>query len=869
MIFTGQGAQYVGMSKELLTTDETFATTIRQLDQTLQGLPQPLKPDWTLEQTILDTAETSQVNNVTRSQPLCTAIQIGLVNILRGWDVSPSAVVGHSSGEIAAAYTAGLLSAEQAILIAYFRGYVVGQEKARGGAMIAVGLSAEAAGILINEHGLEGRVSVACVNSPDSATLSGSPDGVDKIEEEIKAIGKFARKLETGGRAYHSHMMSAVGELYEELLVKYLDKDTFVDGKQFTAKMYSSVGLMDDQLRVFETHISTSKYWRENLEKPVQFSSAVQALVTEQGRHHLIEIGPHAALKGPLQQIRSALKMESRHLPYTGSLIRKQDASMCMRNLAGALFLHGHKLNWTAVNGLPSSDLKLLDNLPTYPWDYSTLLWYEPRSSVELRNREHVRHELLGSKQVAGNGIDFNFRNILRLSEMPWLRGHKVEDQIVFPAAGYLAVIVEAMSQLLGLKDGLVDQNSQPQGTTFRFLEVSISAALVVYDDNDEPGKGVELHTTLSQRKLSSITFSSGWYDFSISSWLAGRTIVHCAGRVRANDSAQTQTSVTISNPDRFESWSTATWYAKSKAEGLCFEDDFKSLTTIRTDGNRRTLETICTAQLVPSIANNPDSMYYSMHPITIDTCFQASIVGVTKGNLKEFRAYLPVFISECQIHTSGRRASIDGEATVQTRSTRTGPSTIRIDSTVRDPNGLAVIDFKDVRLSLYKGKQREDTQDSDDPSKHGRSPYLSTTWKPDISRLDFSEASHLNAYIDEQRKQLSDTLARGYTQTVRSLIDLAGHKNPKLRVLEVGGGSEETKQEFINLLDKDGRFPRCRLWEIAAINEQGELQLDDLTAAEFVSKTVLSVPIRCSFPNLLNFDSLTCCFRILYIFQR
>ncbi|KAF4610361.1 hypothetical protein G7Y89_g15759 [Cudoniella acicularis] len=285
-IFTGQGAQYAGMGKELLGTDETFLSTIRQLDNILQALPLPYVPDWTLEQTILDTPDTSQINNVTRSQPLCTAIQIALVNMLRGWGVRVSAVVGHSSGEIAAAYAAGFLNPTQAILIAYFRGYVVGQETTKGGAMMAVGLGVEAAGRLIKENGLERKVCVACVNSPESVTLSGLPEGVEMLELEIKGQGKFARKLETGGRAYHSHMMRVVGGLYEDLLTQHLCEGSGSAANKgaihVTVKMYSSVGYAGDGLEIFEntTNSIMTKYWRDNLEKPVQFSSAIENLVS-------------------------------------------------------------------------------------------------------------------------------------------------------------------------------------------------------------------------------------------------------------------------------------------------------------------------------------------------------------------------------------------------------------------------------------------------------------------------------------------------------------------------------------------------------------------------------------------------------------
>ncbi|KAG9231668.1 polyketide synthase [Amylocarpus encephaloides] len=775
-VFTGQGAQYAGMGKELLTLEETFATTIRQLDNTLQALPPPFAPDWTLEQTILDTPDSSQVNNVTRSQPLCTAIQIAIVNVLRSWGVAASAVVGHSSGEIAAAYTAGLLSATQAIIVAYFRGYAVGQPQAQGGAMMAVGVGEKAAESLIERNKLVGKVCVACVNSPESVTLSGLPEGIETLEAEIKTQGMFARKLETGQRAYHSYMMKEVGEMYEELLSQHLGDNNTVEETPLGATMYSSVGEAGNRLRIFEKYTTTTAYWRENLEKPVQFSSAIYNLIVKKGKHHAVEIGPHSALKGPLDQIRAGLKLDNLQLLYTPTLVRKQDSNVCMRHLAGNLFRHGHEVNWHAVNRLPKSGLVPLHDLPTYPWDYpDKLLWYEPRASMELRNREHVRHELLGSKQLAGDGINWCWRNILRLNEMPWIRGHKVEDQIIFPAAGYLGIGIEAISQVLGLKDSMIDQDREQPGIVFEFRNVNIAAALVVPEDNDAPDRGIELHTRVSKQKLSTVTVSSEWFEFCISSAGTGHATVHCAGEIRVNNSVEIQGSVMLSNTKGFETWVPEQWYAKATEGGFCLEEHFKSLTSVRTDGNRERLDTECTTLLIPPVATYPDSTYYSVHPITIDTCLQAPI----------------------------------------------------IDSTLRDPNGTTIIDLTDVRLSLYQGKKGD--QPSSQQHELLRHPFLRTHWKPDILRLDSSAQVQLDAYVAKFLKQ-KHSAEPGIDQhfaTAGALFDLAGHKNPKLRVLEIAGGLEEWRKQWLDLLNKDTAFPRCHSWHVATISEEEEIQME------------------------------------------
>ena len=183
-VFTGQGAQWPEMGKELITEFSSFKGSIQELDSVLQKLHE--RPEWTLEQAILEPSATSQINHVTRSQPVCTAVQIALVELLSRWGVTPKAVIGHSSGEIAAAYASGRLTSTQAIIVAYYRGYVVGKSKGKTlGAMMAVGLSKEQADTEIEQLGLNRSILVACINSGESLTISDDESGIDALYHSL------------------------------------------------------------------------------------------------------------------------------------------------------------------------------------------------------------------------------------------------------------------------------------------------------------------------------------------------------------------------------------------------------------------------------------------------------------------------------------------------------------------------------------------------------------------------------------------------------------------------------------------------------------------------------------------------------------
>lgn len=824
-VFTGQGAQYANMAKELIEQDAGFLASIRDLDEMLQSLPVEYKPSWTLEQTILDKPATSKINDVTRSQPICTAIQVALVNVLRSWGVSPTTVIGHSSGEIAAAYGAGLLTASEAILAAYFRGFAVGQLQSRGN-MMAAGITQDSANALIEQLGLR-EVQVACVNAPESVTLSGAAKDVDALQAELQKEGKFARKLETGGRAYHSHMMVEIGGLYESLVAPYI---TTKKVAEMEAKMFSTVGHSSDALGTIDLSTNMASYFRKNLEQPVQFSAGLTNMITS-NKYHLIEVGPHSALKGPIQQIRTSAKRDKEAVPYSPTLVRKESAYVCLKKLAGTLFSYGHNLDWYAVNNVPRYHVLPIPPLASYPWDYSKPLpWHEPRASVEHRLRKHARHELLGTRATAGNGIEWCWRNIPLMSEMPWLRDHKLgESQVVLPGAAYMAMAIEALSQVRDIKAKVV----AGEPFSFEFENVNISAAFVVPDEGDAEADNTELHTVMSPRKISTANTSGNWYEFSISSWVSSVATLHCMGSIRVVESTMEPKdgSVLISG-NGHEVWGMSRWYTKAKEEGLNFGPSFQSLTSLHTDGNRTSTDSIATTLLDPPSAA-ATGMFYAMHPITIDACFQAAIMGGTAGNINTLRAYVPVFISSCSIQVpQGGSASLGNEQVrIHSRMEKTGFSTRAVAFTLRLPDGTPAIDMPHLRMNAYTGKAPVEPETS---IYLQRQPCLRVQWKPDVLRLQPGSESAIQEYIAsfaaQQSEDLNDNRALiGFA----ALLDLLGHKVPRMSVLELGQERQWTPKDCQSILGKDTAFPRFQLWNDGKLDDNSKIAVENAKSSD------------------------------------
>ena len=322
--------------------------------------------------------DTSQVGSVHLSQPLCTAVQLALVELLGSWDIRPTAVTGHSSGEIAAAYTVGTLTFEDAMAVAYYRGVVssIAKTKKSRGAMIAVGMTPEDA--IPTIAGLtQGRATVACINSPTSVTISGDLSAITELEETLKAKALFTRKLDVEV-AYHSHHMENVAQDYLTALSEVKAQPVKTD-----IEFFSSV----TGKRADPSELGPS-YWVKNLVGQVKFAESLRNLYTETSRRStrlrrrrrdsvidtLVEIGPHSALAGPIKQILQAEpKLKDSSPTYRTALVRKVDVVETYLALASNLLTEGYAVNIAGCNRPESTETpQVLTDLHHYVWNHST-----------------------------------------------------------------------------------------------------------------------------------------------------------------------------------------------------------------------------------------------------------------------------------------------------------------------------------------------------------------------------------------------------------------------------------------------------------------------------------------------------------------
>lgn len=531
MVFTGQGAQWNAMGRELLEEYPVFRQSIDEAEAHLHDLG----ASWSLLEELQRDPKTTRVHATSISIPVCVAVQIALVRLLKSWGIKPAAVTSHSSGEIAAAYAVGALTHRQAMATAYYRAVLAADESIRvpgapKGGMAAVGLGADEAQEYLDRVADVGKVVIACVNSPQSVTVSGDNDAVAAVEALCKEEDVFARKLKVE-QAYHSHHMDPLADAYHELLrkemartvTKTLEAETEEETEDGELKVIFSSAVTGGRITDAK-EIADPGHWVGSLVQPVLFVDAFTDMVlgdTEDasGRNIdvVLEVGPHTALGGPIREIMSLVEFDGIELPYWGALVRNEHAGDTLRTAAINLLREGLPLVMSEINfPKPSSsdrwhlyddDLpRVLTDLPTYPWNHSMRHWQEARVNYAIRTRSQPPHDLLGMPVPGTDPDTAVWRRSVRVSEVPWVRDHMVQGSIVYPGSGYVCLAIEAANQL-AKAEGHEDNISG-----FCLRDVDFMSALVIPDSAD----GVEIRTTVKpvpERELG----LRGWRRFEVS----------------------------------------------------------------------------------------------------------------------------------------------------------------------------------------------------------------------------------------------------------------------------------------------------------------------------------------------------------------
>ncbi|KAI1806276.1 hypothetical protein F4811DRAFT_550999 [Daldinia bambusicola] len=613
MIFTGQGSQWAEMGKGLFLTNREFREDIHLMDDILRHAARP--PNWTIESEMFKPSKNSRINEAELSQPLCTALQIAIYRRFERCGVVPSAVVGHSSGEIAAAYVAGHISLEFALKAAYYRGLVSSTSTSKIGAMAAIGLGARELAPLLPKG-----VVIACENSPKSSTISGDRELLGRAISNIRESrpDAFARLLKVN-MAYHSHHMDPLAKQYLQLLQS--EKASINSNQTYSSKVtfMSSV-----TTKVIDKPADLGpQYWVSNLVSPVRFSTAVQNLIHLRGDSDiLLEIGPHGALAGPLREI---FTEGSWQFNYVASQKRGSDSAVSLLAALGRLFQENVSIDFNAL--FPGG--RVVPGLPSYAWDHSgQTFWNETRLATAWRQRKYPHHCILGVKTTESTDSEPIWRNVLHLDDASWLADHKVGQDVVFPFAAYCAMAGEAIRQVAGAE----------VGSGYHLRHVVAHTGLVLSDS-----KPVEIITSLRRKRLTD-SDESQWYEFNISSYSGSTWIKHSTGEVRHIEGPPETATWTPENlPRKLPS---SSFYTAMQRIGISYGPEFTALTDISTSA----VEHIAQAKIIDKY--NHVSAPFTLHPVVIDGCLQSLLVAMRKGLCRNFDGlFVPVSVDELVVY--------------------------------------------------------------------------------------------------------------------------------------------------------------------------------------------------------------------------
>jgi acyl transferase domain-containing protein len=411
-VFTGQGAQYAGMGRQLYETEPRFKAAIDRCAALMDA-----ELGAALLDVLFSPSSAKLLDNTRYVQPALFALEYALVDLLRHWGVEPDCVIGHSVGEIVAAVTAGVLDLEGAVRFVLARGRLMGQLP-RGGKMLAIDATAEQAALWLT--GRESDVSLAAVNGPQSVVVSGGAAAVDAVAQLAEAAGRRTKELEVS-HAFHSPLMDPI-----------LDELAQVAASLRISP--PSTQLVSNLSGDFITGDIPPGYWSSHVRQPVLFHQGIRRIV-EAGCSLLIEVGPHPALTTAIAAAFDAAKV--RCVP---SLVRgQQDVSQVLQTLAS---LH--------VNGVPVRLDRLFADrahhrvqLPLYPFrrdrhwlrvDHGFIESAAAKPESRMAAKAEL-HPLLGrAVTVAANRAVFE--STLAATQ-PWV-DHRILGSTVFPGTGYL-----------------------------------------------------------------------------------------------------------------------------------------------------------------------------------------------------------------------------------------------------------------------------------------------------------------------------------------------------------------------------------------------------------------------------------------------
>ncbi len=643
-VFCGQGPQWWGMGKELLASEPVFRNAMEECDALLRKYA-----DWSLLEELRADEAASRLHETAIAQPALFSLQVALARLWKSWGVQPEAVIGHSVGEVAAAYVAGALSLEGAVRVIFHRGRCMDFTAAKG-KMLAVSLPMAAAETVI--RGYEQQVSIAAINGPSSVVLSGDPQALEQISLSLNRRDIYCRFLRVH-YAFHSPQMEPIkDELLESL-------DGLEPQRPVVPIISSVTGKLADRLQF------DKNYWWLNVREKVLFAEAVSWLI--QKDHALfLEVGPHPVLSASISECLQQLARKGTVLP---SLRREQEERAVMMGSLGALYTLGHPVEWRKL--WPTGGRCL--HLPKYPWQRQRY-WHEPDGSRELR-LGGKRYPLLDRNRESA---DPTWEVSVDKKYLPYLEDHKLQGNTVLPAAAYVEMALEAAQEALGEGACVLE-------------DIQFQQPLLLPDEGEAPSVKMIYYPTDEAFAICSKQSGNAWMRNAV-------------GTMRREQDLCSNPKADLKRirEDLPSEISSADCYDRFSALGLQFGRCFQSVKKIwRRDG-----EALGLLRIHEDL--ELEGKNYCFHPVLLDSCFQVFIGAVPDHNRRISRTlYLPVRIDRLRFY-----AAPGSEIWGHVRVSNISPTALEGDVRVYGEDGSLLMEIDGFRCQTLRRMDVKDSDD-------------------------------------------------------------------------------------------------------------------------------------------------------------
>ncbi|WP_049579349.1 non-ribosomal peptide synthetase, partial [Streptomyces sp. SBT349] len=582
-VFTGMGPQWWGMGRTLYASQPVYREAVLRCDREIAALT-----GWSLVKEMDADEADSRMADTWLAQPANFAVQIGLAALWRAHGVRPDAIVGHSTGEIAAFHEAGIYSLRDAARIVVHRSRLQ-QRLAGTGRMLAVGLSEEEAARRLKPYGE--RVSVAAVNGPASLTLAGDGAALAELAGGLRAERLFATFLATDV-PYHSAAMDAI-------------RDELLDALAGIAPRPAGVPLyLTAREGLAQGPELGAAYWWDNVRDPVRFRSAVERMADD-GHRIFLEIGPHPVLAHSIRECLADGPGDpaGEDVVTLPSMRRGGDEEVRFTTSLAALHTLGRAIDWS----VPHPRGRVVP-LPRYPWRRDRY-WTEPEPVAQIR-LGLVDHPLLGRRLATAEPA---WEALLDTETAPYLADHRIQGQVLFPAAGYLEMAAQAVRAMTGgTHAALGDIELRkalflPEGAA-RAVQLSFSSEHATFTVATGAGAGAGVGTGTG----------AGAGD-------AGEPAVHARGTVRAG--ARPPGGAPALDADAVRKRATrhhdaAACYAGLGTHGYAYGPAFQGIAELWTGPGE------ALARIRPPQSIGDAAARHHVHPVLLDACFQTLLAA-------------------------------------------------------------------------------------------------------------------------------------------------------------------------------------------------------------------------------------------------